>query len=105
LQTVLTSAYAPLDPAAPPLAQISDLQGNISTDPARVTIFLFEAVEDPSAKNRPRVRAAPPPPPPPSCEPDFLESVRDRDASRAADSRAITNRRDHRKTRRSRSGR
>src|SRR5260370_33043714 len=55
LQALLTSAFAPLDPAAPPVAQISDLQGNISTDPARVTIFLFEAVEDPSARNRPRV--------------------------------------------------
>jgi hypothetical protein len=69
LQTLLTSAFAPLDPAAPPVAQISDLQGNISTDPARVTIFLFEAVEDPSARNRPRVRAPaplPPPPPPPN---------------------------------------
>jgi uncharacterized protein DUF4255 len=66
LRTVLTNAFAPLDPAAPPLAQISDLQGNISTDPARVTIFLFETVEDPSAKNRPRVRGTPVPPDPPN---------------------------------------
>jgi Pvc16 N-terminal domain len=65
LQAVLTAAYQPLDPAAPPVAQISDLQGNIATDPARVTIFLFETVEDPSAKNRPRVRVPPPPAPPP----------------------------------------
>jgi hypothetical protein len=65
LQTVLTAAYQPLDPAAPPVAQISDLQGVIATDPARVTIFLFETVEDSSSKNRPRVRVAPPPPPPP----------------------------------------
>jgi hypothetical protein len=64
LQTVLTSAYVPLDPAAPPVAEISDLQGNIATNPARMTIFLFETVEDPSAKNRPRSRPAPPPPPP-----------------------------------------
>jgi hypothetical protein len=65
LQTVLTAAYQLLDPAAPPVAQISDLQGVIATDPARVTIFLFETVEDSSSKNRPRVRVAPPPPPPP----------------------------------------
>jgi hypothetical protein len=69
LQTVLTDAYQTLQPAAPPVAEISDLQGNISTNPARVTIFLFETVEDPSAKNRPRARAAAPvivPPPPPN---------------------------------------
>jgi hypothetical protein len=65
LQSVLTAAYRPLDPAAPPVAQISDLQGTIATDPARVTIFLFETVEDSSLKNRPRVRVAPPPAPPP----------------------------------------
>jgi hypothetical protein len=65
LQGLLTAAYQPLDPAAPPVAQISDLQGPIATDPARVTIFLFETVEDPSAKNRPRVRVPPPPAPPP----------------------------------------
>src|SRR5437660_4497651 len=65
LQVVLTDAYKTLQPAVPPVAEISDLQGVISTDPARVTLFLFEAVEDPSAKNRPRVRATPPPGPPP----------------------------------------
>jgi hypothetical protein len=65
LQAVLTAAYQPLDPAAPPVAQISDLQGVIDTAPARVTIFLFETVEDPSARNRPRVRVPPPPAPPP----------------------------------------
>lgn len=65
LASVLTAAYAPLDPAAPPVAEISDLQGIIPTNPARVTIFLFEAVEDPSAKNRARSRFQPPPPPPP----------------------------------------
>jgi Pvc16 N-terminal domain len=65
LQAVLTAAYQQLDRAAPPVAQISDLQGPIATDPARVTIFLFETVEDPSAKNRPRVRVPPPPAPPP----------------------------------------
>lgn len=61
LQTVLTDAYAPLDPGSPPVAVISDLQGTISTNPARMTLFLFETVEDPSARNRPKVRVTPPP--------------------------------------------
>jgi hypothetical protein len=64
LQTVLTNAYKPLNPGAPPVAELSDLSGNPSTDPARMTLFLFETVEDPSSKNRPRSRPAPPPPPP-----------------------------------------
>jgi hypothetical protein len=63
LQTVLTDAYKVLDPGGtPPVAEISDLQGNISTHPARMTLFLFETVEDPSSKNRPKVRVTPPPP-------------------------------------------
>lgn len=66
LQKVLTTALAPLDPVDPPVAEISDLQGNISTNPARVTLFLFEAVEDASAKNRPRERVTPPPGPLPA---------------------------------------
>jgi len=63
LKSVLEDAYKPLDPAAPPVVEISDLQGNISTNPARMTLFLFETVEDPSARNRPKVRVIPPPPP------------------------------------------
>ena len=59
LQQVLTAAYQPLNPPSPPVAELSDLQGNISTSPARVTIFLFETVEDPSAKNRAWVRTPP----------------------------------------------
>jgi hypothetical protein len=66
LQAALTSAFQPLDAVAPPIAEVSDLQGNISTNPARVTIFLFEAVEDPSAKNRARPRLVPPPAAPPN---------------------------------------
>src|SRR4029077_4483244 len=57
LQNVLTQALKALDPAAPPVAEISDLSGNIPTAPARLTIFLFETVEDASARNRPRVLA------------------------------------------------
>jgi hypothetical protein len=66
LQAVLTDAYKTLQPTSPPVAEISDLQGVISTSPARVTLFLFEAVEDSSAKNRPRVRWTPPPGAPPA---------------------------------------
>jgi Pvc16 N-terminal domain len=61
LQTVLTQALLPLDPVAPPVAEISDLQGPIATNPARLTLFLFETVEDASSKNRPRVVTATPP--------------------------------------------
>lgn len=64
LETVLTEAYKALDPGGtPPVAVISDLQGPISTNPARMTLFLFETVEDPSARNRPKVRVVPLPPP------------------------------------------
>jgi hypothetical protein len=60
LQQVLTDALSVLTPG-PPVAEISDLQGTIQTAPARVTLFLFEVVEDPSAKNRPRIRTSSPP--------------------------------------------
>jgi hypothetical protein len=61
LQNVLTLAFQPLDPISPPIAEISDLSGNIATSPARLTIFLFETVEDASARNRPRVVTTTPP--------------------------------------------
>lgn len=61
LQTVLTDALSSLDPQNPPLAEIHDLQGTIPTSPARITIFFFEVIEDPSARNRPRVRGSNPP--------------------------------------------
>lgn len=57
LQTVLTNGLAPLGS----VAEVHDLQGNISTLPARLTLFLYETSEDPSARNRPRVRDIPPP--------------------------------------------
>jgi hypothetical protein len=59
LQTLLSDALSVL--AGPPLAQIHDLQGAIPTSPAQLTLFLFEAAEDPSARNRPRVRTSSPP--------------------------------------------
>jgi hypothetical protein len=57
LQSVLSNAVASLD-NPPPTAELSNLQGNISTNPARLTIFLFEVAEDASARNKPRVRTA-----------------------------------------------
>jgi Pvc16 N-terminal domain len=59
LQTVLNKALGTLTPAA--TAEVSDLQGTISTSSARITIFLYEVGEDPMSKNRPRVRTSVPP--------------------------------------------
>lgn len=61
LQTVLTAAFSTLLPAPQPVAEIHDLQGAISTTPARMTVFLFEVVEDPSLRNRPPNRTVTPP--------------------------------------------
>jgi hypothetical protein len=57
LQGVLNNAVSALD-NPPPAAELSNLQGNISTNPARLTIFLFEVAEDASARNKPRMRTA-----------------------------------------------
>lgn len=55
LQSVLTEAVRPLAPAPnEPFAEVHDLQGVIPTAPPRLTLFLFEVIEDPSARNRPR---------------------------------------------------
>lgn len=57
LEDLLGAALAPIGA----LAELHDLQGGpISTTPARLTIFLFEAGEDPSARNRPRARSLDP---------------------------------------------
>jgi len=57
LRDVLNAALAPLGASA----EISNLEPPISPTPARVTIFLYEVVEDPSARNRPRQRSESPP--------------------------------------------
>jgi hypothetical protein len=54
LQQVLHDSLVSLDPQF--FVEVSDLQGQMSTSPLHLTIFLFEVVEDPSAKNRPPVR-------------------------------------------------
>jgi len=56
LRVVLTDALSTLTPQPSPIAEIHDLQGTISTSPARLTLFLFEVTEDPSARNRPPIR-------------------------------------------------
>lgn len=53
LQSVLTDAFSGMLPAPPPVSEIHDLQGVISTTPARMTIFLFEVIEDATSRNRP----------------------------------------------------
>ncbi|VTU20103.1 hypothetical protein H4CHR_00518 [Variovorax sp. PBS-H4] len=60
LEAVLTRAFSTLQPG-PPVAQVHDLQGAISTAPARMTIFLFEVVEDASVRNRAPLREVAPP--------------------------------------------
>jgi Pvc16 N-terminal domain len=52
LRSVLAAGLASLTP--PPAVEVHDLQGTIPTSPAHVTICLYDVVEDPSAKNRPR---------------------------------------------------
>jgi hypothetical protein len=57
LETFITAGLSTLLPPPAPVAVVHDLQpGNISTNPARLTIFLFEVVEDASQRNRPPVR-------------------------------------------------
>jgi hypothetical protein len=61
LQNVLTDSLSILQPAPPPIAQVHDLQGNIPQAPPTLTLFLFDVHEDPSARNRPRIREVNPP--------------------------------------------
>lgn len=58
---VLTDAFSTLLPAPAPVAEVHDLQGTISTTPARMTIFLFDLIEDPTVRNRAPLRDVVPP--------------------------------------------
>ena len=60
LQTILTNAFSTILPG-PPVAEVHDLQGAIPIAPARMTIFLFEAVEDATVRNQRRPREIVPP--------------------------------------------
>lgn len=59
LRAVLADALSTLAPV--PLVELHDLRGNIADIPARLTIFLYDVMEDPSARNRPRLRGTQPP--------------------------------------------
>jgi hypothetical protein len=58
LETVLTGAMSSLTPPPAPIARVHDLQGAIPTAPPLLTLFLYEVAEDPSLRNRPRIREA-----------------------------------------------
>jgi hypothetical protein len=61
LESFLTDALSGLQPTPPPVAQVHDLQDPVRTNPATLTIFLFEVGEDPGARNRPIARGVIPP--------------------------------------------
>lgn len=58
LRFVLDAGLSSLVP--PPTVEVHDLQGAIPTAPAHVTLCLYDVVEDPSAKNRPRRKTVDP---------------------------------------------
>jgi len=60
LQTVLTDALSTLAPG-PPVAELHDLSGPVATNPPRITLFLYEVMEDPTVRNRPATRSITPP--------------------------------------------
>ncbi|MCU7919020.1 MAG: DUF4255 domain-containing protein [Candidatus Thiodiazotropha sp. (ex Dulcina madagascariensis)] len=60
LQTVLTNALSTLAPG-PPVAELHDLSGPVATNPPRVTLFLYEVMEDHTVRNRPATRSITPP--------------------------------------------
>src|SRR5688500_12934309 len=68
LETFVTAGLSTLTPAPSPVAQVHDLQGVISTNPATLTLFLFEVIEDPSQRNRPPARVDSTPPSPPGLQ-------------------------------------
>jgi hypothetical protein len=56
LEQLLTDAMSTITAPPPPVAEIHDLTGTIPTAPPRLTLFLYEICEDPSLRNRPKVR-------------------------------------------------
>ncbi len=60
LEAVLTDALSTLAPG-PPIAELHDLSGPVATNPPRVTLFLYEVVEDHTVRNRPAPRTVTPP--------------------------------------------
>jgi hypothetical protein len=58
---LLTRALRGLS-AQPPIAVLHDLSEPVQTQPAKLTVFLYEIAEDPTSRNRPPVRSQPPDP-------------------------------------------
>jgi hypothetical protein len=58
LETVLTDGLAALGGVPPPRAALHDLVVMPGNNPAQLTIFLYDIVEDPSARNNPPSRRA-----------------------------------------------
>ncbi|GLF93388.1 DUF4255 domain-containing protein [Streptomyces yaizuensis] len=56
----LTESLSTLSQVEPPVAELNDLSGTVQTPPPKLTVFLYEIAEDPSARNRPPVRSQPP---------------------------------------------
>lgn len=56
LRQVLTEAMSDIRPLPAPVADMHDLRGEIPTSPPLLTLFLYEVCEDPSLRNRGRVR-------------------------------------------------
>jgi hypothetical protein len=61
LRTILTDGFVTLGGLQPPVAEIHDLAGPISANPARLTLFLFEISEDMASRNRRPVQTPMPP--------------------------------------------
>ena len=55
VRSVLEAELADIPPA-PPIVELHDLRGDPGDAQNRVTVFLYELIEDPSARNRPRPR-------------------------------------------------
>jgi hypothetical protein len=56
LEQLLTDAMSTLTGPPAPIMEIHDLNGVIPTAPPRLTMFLYDIREDPSMRNRPKVR-------------------------------------------------
>jgi hypothetical protein len=53
LEERLTAGLLELGGTTPPHAQVHDLVEEPATDPATLTLFLYDIVQDPSVRNRP----------------------------------------------------
>ena len=61
LRRVLTDGFVILGGVPPPVAEVHDLSGLIPTNPARLTLFLFDVAEDVTMRNRRPLQGIVPP--------------------------------------------